>query len=92
MTIDEAGSEQPAAAIDCVTLWRFGSNMRDHTVFNRHRALLNEAVAVDHGGDGKIGKEHDFPTCIRLYIQYSGKHDPTQVPFRFGPDFFRLAE
>ena len=58
MAIDEAGREEPAAAIHSIAFECVGSYRFYDTVLDQHRALLDKAVAVDHGGDGKIGEEH----------------------------------
>jgi hypothetical protein len=35
-------------------------------MLNQHSAVLNETVALDHGGDGKIAEQHRFTYLYKV--------------------------
>ena len=67
VAIDEAGGEQLAAAIMdgfCRRRHIGRADPLDHSVLSQYTAILDQAIAVDHGSDSNICEEHGF---IHLY-------------------------
>ena len=90
VAIDEAGRDQTAVAIVGVPGGRrlgSGADPGDLAVGDQDGGILDEAVAVLHGGSLQIGQEHmPNSTCIRLYIQYALGHGKQEISLRLGTD------